>query len=173
MDTCLRISFIWYQRPFSAIHFVNLRLAFSSTLNPHYLKSKYLTLRGILEQAPPAFRATHNLRELLYRAAAPYQVYCSLEESPSTEIDPHFVDPIITFAMAEGDDAVRGQPEDIISIIFAAQDIIRWIEVSKASYLRIFGPDKETDVFNVTNYKAEVPAGCECEVIGGKGVRFT
>jgi len=75
--------------------------------------------------------------------------------------------------MTEGDDAVRGVPEDIISIIFAAKDITRWIEVSKASYLRIFGPNKEKDVYNVTNYQAEVPAGCECEVIGGKGVRFT
>jgi len=75
--------------------------------------------------------------------------------------------------MAEGDKAIRGEAEDIISIIFPAEDEKRWIEASKASYLRIFGLDKEEDVFNVTNYKAEVPGGFECEVIGGKGVKFT
>jgi hypothetical protein len=65
-------------------------------------------------------------------------------------------------------------PEDIISIIFPAKDITRRIEVSKASYLQIFGPNyKEKDNFNVTNYQAEVPAGCECKVISGKDVRFT
>jgi len=73
----------------------------------------------------------------------------------------------------QGDKALRGEPEDIISIIFAAEDGTRWIEVSKASYLRIFGPEKEEDYFNVRQFKAEVPAGSECEVIGGKGVRFT
>jgi hypothetical protein len=68
----------------------------------------------------------------------------------------------------EGDKALKGEPEDIISIIFPPYNKKRQIEVAKAAYLRI----EDEDFYNVTNFSAEVPAGSEVEVIRGKGVKF-
>jgi hypothetical protein len=69
---------------------------------------------------------------------------------------------------AQGDEALKGEPEDIISIIFPPDDKSKWIKVARAAYLRI----EDDDFFNTTNFSTEVPAGSEVEVIHGKGVKF-
>lgn len=68
----------------------------------------------------------------------------------------------------QGDKALKGELEDIVSIIFPPDDNKRCIEVAKAAYLRI----EDENFFNITNFSAEVPAGSEVEVIRGKKVRF-
>jgi len=71
--------------------------------------------------------------------------------------------------MAEGDKALKGEPEDIISIIFPPNNKNRQIKLAKAEYLRI----EDEDFFNVTNFSTDVPAGSEVELISSKAVRFT
>lgn len=79
---------------------------------------------------------------------------------------------MLTPLFSQGDKAIRGEEEDIPSIIFPAQDDDRRLYVGQAAYLRIFGDGQQEDHYNVKNVTVDVPKGLECEVIGGKRIKF-
>lgn len=45
--------------------------------------------------------------------------------------------------------------------------------MSKVEYLRIFGPEKNEEVFDGENFDGYVPPKHGVQMVGGKGVKFT
>jgi len=73
----------------------------------------------------------------------------------------------------KGDEAVSGNPEDIISKIFPPTDYDRTVTFSSVEYIRIWGSTEEWEKGFVVSDTENVPAHYECYIIAGKGVFFT
>jgi hypothetical protein len=68
---------------------------------------------------------------------------------------------------------VRGVPENNVNTTFPAdQRAARSVYVALAQYVRIFGPEKSEEKYNVKSFVGYVPARHEVYIVGGNGVYF-